>query len=115
MSTPANGITRPGEPGSLPSVLQTSYLSRPGGRIGYDVAGDGPLVVLVPRMGDLRASLEAGHVPGVGSRRHLRDATAMINQMRQRYPDLAILPAHDPGAAARLAQATGQAPTLATA
>lgn len=33
----------------------TSYLTRPGGRIGYDIAGDGPLVVLVPGMGDLRA------------------------------------------------------------
>ena len=32
----------------------TIYLSRPGGRIAYDVAGDGPLVVLVPGMGDLR-------------------------------------------------------------
>ena len=59
--------------------------------------------------------LEAGHVPGVGSRRHLQQATAMINAMRQRYPGLVILPAHDPGAARRLAQATGQAPTLATA
>jgi glyoxylase-like metal-dependent hydrolase (beta-lactamase superfamily II) len=59
--------------------------------------------------------LEAGHVPGVGSRRRLQEATAMINAMRQRYPGLVILPAHDPGAARRLAQATGQAPTLATA
>ena len=33
----------------------TSYLQRPEGRIGYDVAGAGPLVVLVPGMGDLRA------------------------------------------------------------
>jgi len=32
-----------------------SYLARPGGRIGYDVAGAGPLVVLVPGLGDLRA------------------------------------------------------------
>jgi N-acyl homoserine lactone hydrolase len=59
--------------------------------------------------------LEAGHVPGVGSRRRLQETTAMINAMRQRYPGLVILPAHDPGAARRLAQATGQAPTLATA
>ena len=50
--------------------------------------------------------LEAGHVPGVGSRRRLREATAMVNMMRRRYPGLVILPAHDPGAAARLAQAT---------
>jgi len=34
----------------------TSYLDRPGGRIAYEVTGDGPLVVLVPGMGDLRAS-----------------------------------------------------------
>ena len=49
------------------------------------------------------------------SRRRLREATAMINAMRQRYPGLVILPAHDPGAASRLAQATGQAPALASA
>ena len=59
--------------------------------------------------------LEIGHVPGVGSRRRLRDATAMINTLRQRHPGLVILPAHDPAAASRLAQATGQAPTLAAA
>jgi glyoxylase-like metal-dependent hydrolase (beta-lactamase superfamily II) len=59
--------------------------------------------------------LETGHVPGVGSRRHLRETTAAVNEIRQRYPDLVILPAHDPGAASRLAQATGQAPTLASA
>src|SRR5215471_18057653 len=29
-------------------------LDRPGGRIGYDVSSDGPLVVCVPRMGELR-------------------------------------------------------------
>jgi len=51
--------------------------------------------------------------PGVGSRRGLRDPTAMINTMRQRDPGLVILPAHDPGAAGRLAQATGLAPILA--
>jgi len=35
-------------------VPPTSYLHRPEGRIGYEVAGTGPLVVLVPGMGDLR-------------------------------------------------------------
>jgi pimeloyl-ACP methyl ester carboxylesterase len=34
----------------------TRYLNRPEGRIAYDVDGDGPLVVLVPGMGDLRAA-----------------------------------------------------------
>ena len=37
------------------STGQASYLVRPDGRIGYDVAGTGPLIVLVPGMGDLRA------------------------------------------------------------
>ena len=55
MSTPANRTTRASQPGSVPSVRETSYLSRPEGRIGYDVAGGGLLVVLVPGMGDLRA------------------------------------------------------------
>jgi len=40
---------------STASARNTSYLSRPQGRIGYDVAGEGPLIVLVPGMGDLRA------------------------------------------------------------
>jgi glyoxylase-like metal-dependent hydrolase (beta-lactamase superfamily II) len=46
------------------------------------------------------------HVPGVGSRRRLRAATALVNQMRKQHPDLVVLPAHDPGTAARLAHAT---------
>ena len=34
----------------------TRHLPRPDGRIAYDVTGEGPLVVLVPGMGDLRAT-----------------------------------------------------------
>ena len=34
----------------------TRYISRPEGRIAYDVNGDGPLVLLVPGMGDLRTT-----------------------------------------------------------
>lgn len=100
----------------------------------HDLFGDGSLV-LVPTPGHTPGSmsllvrqperppllmvgdltydvhvLEEGHVPGVGSRRRLRQATAMVNTMRQQMPDLVILPAHDPGAADRLALATGQAP-----
>ncbi|MGO8885940.1 MAG: alpha/beta fold hydrolase [Streptosporangiaceae bacterium] len=41
---------------SMEAPSDTRYLSRPEGRIGYDIAGDGPLVVLVPGMGDLRAA-----------------------------------------------------------
>jgi pimeloyl-ACP methyl ester carboxylesterase len=55
MSSPANETTRTSHPSSVPPVQETRYLSRPEGRIGYDVAGDGALVVLVPGMGDLRA------------------------------------------------------------
>ncbi|MDA8198404.1 MAG: alpha/beta hydrolase [Thermaerobacter sp.] len=32
------------------------FVSRPGGRVAYDVVGEGPLVVLVPGMGDARAT-----------------------------------------------------------
>lgn len=39
--------------GAAPS---TRYLARPEGRVAYDVSGDGPLVVLVPGMGDLRST-----------------------------------------------------------
>jgi pimeloyl-ACP methyl ester carboxylesterase len=35
---------------------ETSYLPRPEGRVAYDVDGSGPLLVLVPGMGDLRAT-----------------------------------------------------------
>jgi pimeloyl-ACP methyl ester carboxylesterase len=40
----------------LEPVENTSYLTRPGGRLAYDVDGVGPLVVLVPGMGDLRST-----------------------------------------------------------
>lgn len=35
---------------------ETRYLDRTGGRIAYDVDGEGPLVILIPGMGDLRAT-----------------------------------------------------------
>jgi pimeloyl-ACP methyl ester carboxylesterase len=38
------------------TARNTSYLTRPDGRISYDIGGDGPLVLLVPGMGDLRAA-----------------------------------------------------------
>ncbi|HEX5542448.1 MAG TPA: alpha/beta hydrolase [Micromonospora sp.] len=36
--------------------MRTSYLDRGEGRIGYDVRGDGPLVLCIPGMGDLRSA-----------------------------------------------------------
>jgi glyoxylase-like metal-dependent hydrolase (beta-lactamase superfamily II) len=70
-------------------------------------SGQPPLMLV----GDLTYDVhvfEEGHVPGVGSRRRLRESTAMVNQMRRQHPDLVILPAHDPGAVDRLARATYQ-------
>jgi len=40
----------------IQTTITTNHLSRPEGRIGFDVAGEGPLVVLVPGMGDLRTA-----------------------------------------------------------
>src|SRR5947209_8914556 len=41
---------------SAENMNAVSWLSRPEGRVAYEVAGTGPLVVCVPGMGDLRAS-----------------------------------------------------------
>lgn len=95
----------------------------------YDVMGDGSLVLLPTQghtpgsmsllvrrptrpallfVGDLTYEaelLEAGRIPGVGERAGLRKASAMVRQLKDRYPDLAVLPAHDPGAAERLRRA----------
>ncbi len=37
-------------------ITETRYLERTEGRIAYDIDGEGPLVVLVPGMGDLRST-----------------------------------------------------------
>jgi N-acyl homoserine lactone hydrolase len=50
--------------------------------------------------------LEQGRVPGVGDQGRLRATTEMVRRLKQRMPDLVILPAHDPGAAERLQRAT---------
>lgn len=96
---------------------------------GHDVFGDGALIVLptpghtagsqsllvrrpgrapLLMVGDLTYDadlLAAGEIPGVGDRRAMREAVAMVNELRRRLPDLVVLPAHDPGAAQRLAAA----------
>jgi pimeloyl-ACP methyl ester carboxylesterase len=38
------------------SDLSTRYLTRADGRVAYEIGGEGPLVVLVPGMGDLRST-----------------------------------------------------------
>jgi N-acyl homoserine lactone hydrolase len=95
----------------------------------YDVMGDGSLVLLpVPghtpgstallvrrpdeapllMVGDLTYGadlLEAGRIPGVGDKAGLRTASSLVLRLKERYADLVILPAHDPGAAERLRRA----------
>ncbi|GAB2851981.1 N-acyl homoserine lactonase QqlR [Actinoallomurus bryophytorum] len=97
---------------------------------GHDLFGDGSLVLLptpghtpgsmsllvrspahppLLMVGDLTYDvhlLEEGHLPGVGERRSLDATTKAINELRDNNPGLVILPAHDPGAAARLAPVT---------
>jgi N-acyl homoserine lactone hydrolase len=62
-------------------------------------------------VGDLCYStelLESGRVPGVGSRRGLRESSEAVTELARRLPDLLIMPAHDVHAAARLARALGE-------
>ena len=100
---------RPARPALAPD--QAELTGDPGlapFRAGHDLFGDGSLVLLptpghtpgsmsllvrrpglppLMMVGDVTYDadlLEAGHVPGVGSRRRLREATAMINTLRQR-------------------------------
>ncbi len=72
-------------------------------------AGRPPLLMVGDLTYDVHV-LEEGRVPGVGSHRRLRQASSMVNKLGTRMPDLVILPAHDPGAADRLAQVTGESP-----
>ncbi len=51
--TPASTVHATSDAAGAPA---TRRLDRPGGRIAYEVAGDGPLIVLVPGMGDLRGA-----------------------------------------------------------
>jgi len=98
-------------------------------RSGHDLFGDGTLIVLptpghtagsqsllvrrsgrppMVMVGDLTYDdglLREGKLPGVGSKGAMRSSAAMINALRARYSDLVVLPAHDPGAAERLALA----------
>lgn len=104
---------------------------------GHDIFGDGSLVLL-PTPGHTPGSLSLlvrrpgrppllmvgdltyddqllmdGKLPGVGHKRQMRSAVDMVNQLRHNLPGLVVLPAHDPGAAARLAAANA-APMVVT-
>ncbi|MFN8629456.1 MAG: N-acyl homoserine lactonase family protein [Chloroflexota bacterium] len=96
----------------------------------HDLLGDGSLVLLptpghtsgslsmlvrgpatpLLLVGDLTydvASLATGEVPGVGSAGTLRATSAKVLELSRRLGGAAVLPAHDPSSAARLAAAGG--------
>jgi N-acyl homoserine lactone hydrolase len=106
----------------------------------HDLFGDGSLVLL-PTPGHTPGSLsmlvrqpgatpllmagdvtydvhlmQDGHLPGLGERAQVRASTRALSMLRGRYPDLAILPAHDPAAGMRLsASSWGRVPLAAAA
>ncbi|GAB3826252.1 N-acyl homoserine lactonase family protein [Dactylosporangium cerinum] len=104
---------------------------------GHDLFGDGSLVLLptpghtpgsvsmlvrqpgrppLLMVGDLTYDdrlLAEGKLPGVGDKRQMHTAVQQVNELRRRLPGLVVLPAHDPGAAARLAQAMSLPATIA--
>jgi N-acyl homoserine lactone hydrolase len=93
---------------------------------GHDLFGDGSMLILptpghtpgsvsllvrrpghapLLMVGDLTyddALLTAGKLPGVGDRQQMRQSVHKVNALRRTMPGLVILPAHDPGAKARL-------------
>jgi glyoxylase-like metal-dependent hydrolase (beta-lactamase superfamily II) len=95
-------------------------------RQSLDIMGDGSLVLLptpghtagslsllirrrtrspLLLVGDLTYGaqlLERHQIPGVGSRPRLRQTSQQVLALKQRMPDLVVLPAHDPTAAQRL-------------
>jgi N-acyl homoserine lactone hydrolase len=101
---------------------------------GYDLFGDDSLVLLPTHVhtpgsmsllvrrpdhapllmvGDLAYDadlLAAGHVPGLGNKKQMREAVANVNALRRRLPDLTVLPAHDPAATDRLARSLASGP-----
>jgi glyoxylase-like metal-dependent hydrolase (beta-lactamase superfamily II) len=69
--------------------------------------GQAPLLML----GDLTYDanlLAAEKLPGVGDKKQMRQSVHMVNELGRTLPGLVVLPAHDPGAAARLDAATSQ-------
>lgn len=96
-------------------------------QLAHDLFGDGSLVLLptpghtpgsmsllvrragrppLLMVGDVTYDVDLAQreqVPGVGSRGKLLETTRAVNALARRHPGLVILPAHDPGAAHRLA------------
>lgn len=105
---------------------------------GHDLFGDGSLVVLptpghtpgsmsllvrrpchapLLMVGDLTYDadlLAAGQVPGAGNKGQMHQSGASVDTLRQRFPGLTVLAAHDPAAAGRLATSLASSDRLAT-
>jgi glyoxylase-like metal-dependent hydrolase (beta-lactamase superfamily II) len=64
--------------------------------------GSGSPLLLVGDLTYEAGLLERRQIPGVGNRRRLMEATDKVLAFKERMPDLVVLPAHDPTAAARL-------------
>jgi glyoxylase-like metal-dependent hydrolase (beta-lactamase superfamily II) len=99
---------------------------------GHDLFGDGSIMILstpghtpgslsmlvrrpdhapLLMVGDLTYDadlLAAGKLPGVGDRKQMRESVEKVNALRRTMPTLTVLPAHDPGAAARLDAASAK-------
>ena len=91
-------------PGHTPGSL--SMLVRQPGATPLLMAGDATFDVHL---------MQDGHLPGLGERAALRSSTRALSTLWARYPDLAILPAHDPAAGMRLsASSWGQRTVAAT-
>jgi N-acyl homoserine lactone hydrolase len=64
--------------------------------------GSGSPLLLVGDLTYEAGLLERRQIPGVGNRRRLLEATDKVLAFKEGMPDLVVLPAHDPTAAARL-------------
>jgi N-acyl homoserine lactone hydrolase len=114
------------DPVKAVSVVSTGDPALAPFRESLDVVGDGSLVLLptpghtagslsllirrrtrppLLLVGDLTYGselLERRQLPGVGDRKRLAETTGKVLALKERMPDLVILPAHDPTASRRL-------------
>jgi glyoxylase-like metal-dependent hydrolase (beta-lactamase superfamily II) len=59
--------------------------------------------------------MQDGNLPGLGETTKVRESSRAVNLLHGRYPDLAVLPAHDPAAGTRLsASSWGRMPLTST-
>jgi glyoxylase-like metal-dependent hydrolase (beta-lactamase superfamily II) len=64
--------------------------------------GDGPPLLLVGDLTYAEELLERDQVPATGDSEVLRESFAKVRSLKERIPDLVILPSHDAAAATKL-------------